>query len=255
MKSFTVRIAAFAAVLPLVASGVWTGYRVAQTDPVLSVIAPSEQPLSVRSPVGLWAMALAVGWFAIVYWKRRLAWWEVALVVVGGAVALARVGNAWVFALAIALPLARQLALIRPQLLVAAAVATAGLAASAYIVVTMRPPALPSAAEAAAISTAQGGNVLADWRWAPGLQRKVESNSQVLASAGLASEPNDFWVDYVRIAQGHERWAEALDRLGVSEVVLDTSQDAPAATLIRTSPQWHVVYDADGALVAARAAQ
>src|SRR3981081_1654628 len=71
---------ALAAVLPLLAPEVWTGFRLAFSDPFLSVIAQTEQPLSVRSPGGVWAMALAVGWFGLAYWQRGLrcgnqSWW------------------------------------------------------------------------------------------------------------------------------------------------------------------------------------
>ena len=73
----------------------------------------------------------------------------------------------------------------------------------------------------------------------------------MLASGGLASESPDFWLDYVRILQGHERWAEALQRMHVDLLVLDTRQPQ-IADLVRTSDQWRVVYDADSTLVAER---
>src|SRR5262249_15260391 len=93
-------IVAVCAALPLFAPEVWSGFRLAQSDTALSVIAATEQPLSVRSPGGLWAMLLALAWFGLAYWQRHVTWWEAVLIVVGGSVALARLGNAWLFGLA-----------------------------------------------------------------------------------------------------------------------------------------------------------
>src|SRR6266540_2354706 len=86
-------LVAAAAVAPLVAPEVWTGFRLAFSDPVLEVISVIEQPLSVRSPGGIWAIGLALTWFALAYTRRTFALWETALVLIGGAAALARVGN------------------------------------------------------------------------------------------------------------------------------------------------------------------
>src|SRR6266851_3757328 len=63
-------VTAMTAVLPLFAPEIWSGFRIAQSEAVLSVIAAAEQPLSVRSPGGLWAMLLALAWFALAYWHR-----------------------------------------------------------------------------------------------------------------------------------------------------------------------------------------
>ena len=49
-------------------------------------------------------MALALAWFGLAYWQRRFALWEPVLVVLGGAAALARVGNLWVDAVLMLLP-------------------------------------------------------------------------------------------------------------------------------------------------------
>src|SRR5215207_8253447 len=76
---------ALSAVLPLLAAEIWSGFRLAQSDPVLSVIAPTEQPLSVRSPGGIWAMGLALAWLALAYWQREVRLWEATLVLIGGA--------------------------------------------------------------------------------------------------------------------------------------------------------------------------
>jgi len=241
------------AVLPLFAPEIWSGFRIAQSDAVLSVIAAAEQPLSVRSPGGLWAMLLALAWFALAYWHRRMTLWEAALVVLGGAAVLARLGNAWVYGLAMFIPLARQVSLLRLRLQFMLGLACVGLAVSAYTFVVTRPPVVPQAVINA--TSTSSGTVFADWRWAPDLQRAIGNNGQVLAAGGLASENNDFWVDYLRITQGHERWTEALNRLNAHLVVLDTTAARPAADLVRAAQDWRVTYDADGALVAVRATQ
>jgi len=246
---------AICSVLPLLVPELWSGLRLAQADPVLSVIAPTEQALSVRSAVGVWAMCLTVGWFALAYWQRRLTWWEAALVVIGGGVVLARLGNAWVDALAMIVPLGRQLSALRLRPLVFIALGCLSLAVSGYTLATSLPPALPAAAARAALDLPVNGTVLSDWRWAGELQHRYGVAHQVLAASGLTSEPPEFWVDYVRIIQGHERWAEALQRRDVNVVILHPSQAAPAAALVRASGDWHITYDADDALVAVRTTQ
>jgi hypothetical protein len=242
--------AALCAILPLFVPEVWSGFRIAQSNEVLSVIAATEQPLSVRSPGGVWAVLLALAWFGLVYWQRRMTLWEVALVVLGGAAVLVRLGNGWLYGLAMIAPLARQISSLHVRG-VLVGLAGVGLAVSAYSLVTTRPAPLPRGPEQAAVG-AHRNIVLADWRWAPNLQHAVGQGGRVLAAGGLASESPDFWVDYVRITQGHERWAEALNRMGVGLVVLDTTQARPAADLLRVAPDWRVTYDADGVLVAER---
>ena len=251
MRSYVV--AAFV-VLPMLAPEVWSGFRLAQSDVVLSVISTTEQPLSVRSPGGVWAMAIALAWFALAYWHRQSTLWEAALVLIGGVAILARLGNAWLYAAAMLLPLGRQLGLARPRPQVMGVLAVLGVSVTVAILLSMRPPELPSGARAAAASTAPRqaqGAVLADWRWAGELQRNLGNGRTVLASGGLASESPDFWLDYVRILQGHEHWAKALQRMNVDLLVLDTRQPQ-IADLVRTSDQWRVVFDADNTLVAER---
>jgi hypothetical protein len=95
--------------------------------------------------------------------------------------------------------------------------------------------------------------VLADWRWAPDLQRRTGAARQVLAGGGLASESSDFWTDYLRISFGHERWADLLRGMDVGLVVLDAAdQQRSAADLVRASGEWRVIFDAEGTLVAER---
>jgi hypothetical protein len=244
---------AIGAVLPLLAPEVWSGFRLAQSDGILSVIATTEQPLSVRSPAGIWAMALALGWFSLAYWRRNITLWEVALVVVGGSAALTRLGNAWLYAAAMVLPLARQLSPLnlRPLMLSAFTAVSVGVALATVLVT--RPPELPPGGRQAALASTTGARVMADWRWAGDLQRQVGAGRAVFAAGGLASESPEFWVDYLRIAQGHERWAELLRQRDVDLLVLDADdQQRAAAALVRASADWHVTFDAAGALVAER---
>ena len=245
-------IVAILAGLPLLAPEVWTGFRLGQSDAVLSVIAATEQPLSVRSPGGVWAMLLALAWFGLTYWHRRVTGWEAALVLIGGAAVLARVGNAWLYAAAMVVPLARQIRIARPGRAVELAAAVVSVCVAVATLVMTRPPDLPAGARTAAESAPPARAVLADWRWAGQLQRDLGAGRRVLAAGGLASESPDFWVDYVRIVQGHERWAEELEGLNVDLLVVD-AESRPIAELVRTSADWRVVYNAEHAIVAERA--
>ena len=127
------------------------------------------------------------------------------------------------------------------------------LAVAAATLAITRPPELASGARAAAAAISpSSGAVLSDWRWAGQLQRDLGAGRHVLAAGGLGSESSDFWLDYVRLIQGHERWSEELQQLNVDLLVLNSEQ-RPIANLVRTSADWHVMYDADNALVAERA--
>jgi hypothetical protein len=256
-------VLAVLAVLPLLVPELWVGFRLGIFDTALSVIAPTEQPLSVRSPGGLWAIGLALAWFGLAYWRRRFAWWEGALVLIGAIAALARMGNAWLDAAVLVVPLARQLTManFRPVILSGlAAVCLAGVAAT---FATSRPPELPAAASQATVATAAGqaaifspaerSTVLADWRWAGDVQQRLGPGRTVWASRGLTSESPDFWLDYLRVAQGHARWADVLHQMRVDLLVLDAAgQQRQAADLVRASADWHVTFDANGVLVAER---
>src|SRR2546421_72455 len=63
---------------------------------------------------------------------------------------------------------------------------------------------LPPETVAAALQS-NGSAVFADWRWAPTLQAALPAQ-QVLGSKGIAGESDDYWMDYLRVVQGHERW-------------------------------------------------
>ena len=74
-----------------------------------------------------------------------------------------------------------------------------------------------------------------------------------MAADGLQSESKDFWLDYLRVAQGHVRSADILRQMNVDLVVLDAAgQQRQAADLVRSSANWRVTFDADGVLVAER---
>ena len=233
------------AVLPLCAASIWSGFGVAFADPVLGVVSVAEQPLSIRSPGALWALALVLAWVGLALWRRQYRLWEVGLVLVGAGIALARAGNLWLLALALLVPLAHQLSSV-PSIAGIALAACAALVAVATSLAA-RPPALPASALAAVPSQ---GTVLADWRWALELQRSTPA--AVLNADGLRAQSIDFWVDYLRVTQGHERWSAILRAYGVDTVVLDSRDQTLIAELLRTSPEWRITDDADGAVVAQR---
>jgi hypothetical protein len=75
----------------------------------------------------------------------------------------------------------------------------------------------------------------------------------VLAAQGLTSESTEFWLDYLRVAQGHARWAEILRTRQVGVVVLEArDRERLAAELIRGSSEWRVLVDDGQVLVAER---
>lgn len=240
-------VVAAALVLPLFAPEVWSGFRLALPNDVLAIVAPAEQPLSVRSPGAEWAVALALVWFAVAYWRRNASWWQGALVVLGTTAALVRAGNLWLDGVLLIAPLGRQLSSLRMRTPFLGIVAAAGLSVTAATAWSTRPPELPLAAIAAAQSA--HGTVFADWQWAPQLQRHVDSH--VLAANGLASESPSFWNDYVRITHDFEQWPAELRALDVDLVVINTALPGLADD-IRSSPDWRVLYDADHAFVAQR---
>ncbi|MCA1643936.1 MAG: hypothetical protein LC797_00220 [Chloroflexi bacterium] len=152
-------VVAVLAVLPLFVPELWVGFRLGLSNTALSVIAPTEQPLSVRSPAGPWAMALALAWFGLAYGQRRIAPWEAVLVVIGSVAALARLGNAWVDALAMVVPLARQLSIANFRPAIQGGLAATCLAAVLTTVLVTRPPELPAVAAQIAVS---GANTVAN---------------------------------------------------------------------------------------------
>jgi hypothetical protein len=242
-------LAAVALALPLFALALWSGLRIGLSDSVLSAITTSEQPLSVRSPGGVWAVALALLWFALAYWRREAPPWQAALVALGATAALLRTGNAWFDGVLLIAPLGAQLTSLRLRPIILCAIVAAGVLVAGHTLWTTRPPVLPRAAIEAAQTSSSNGTVFADWRWAGELQQHLVQ--PVLASGGLASASPDFWLDYVRITQDRERWATELRDLNADLVVLNADQ-RQVVEQVRASSQWHVLYAGADAFVAER---
>jgi hypothetical protein len=162
----------------------------------------------------------------------------------------------WLDALALLVPLYRQLSPLALPRWQQAALGLASAIAAGALVLVSSPPALPPAGAAAAVAASAPGRILADLRWAAEVQRRAGPTRTVLAAGALASESTDFWLDYLRVAQGHERWAEILRAYEISVVVLDArDRERLAADLIRTSTDWRVLVDDGQVLVAERAGQ
>lgn len=247
-------------VLPLVTAEIPVGFRVASSDLVLSVISAAEGPLSTRSPLAIWLALVLAGWF-VVWARQRGPWWEAALVVAASAIALVRVGNAWVAAIVLIVPLARRASTCSVPWLWSrrglSALAFVCVVAAVVVPLATRPRDMPAGVVttglAAARASAANGPVLAHWAWAPAVQSALGSERVVVGAKGLAGESGDVWLDYLRLVQGHQRWQAILDSWGVDLLVLDAAdQDRKAADLVRGSTRWRVIYEGDGALVAER---
>ena len=262
------RVLAVCLVLPLLAVNVWIGYRFGLSDTVLGLVSSSDQPLSIRDPGAVWAAGLLLLWFGLANWRATsVAWWEALLVLVGATAALLRVGNLWLLGLALVVPLARQLSTVAahpaptanwpvpipiPRWTLPIA-ATAAVATALALALSSRPVAAPRRAIAAAMQAPSDTTILADWRWAADLQRRLGADRHVLAAGGLLAEPASFWIDYLRVAHGYEHTGDVLTSYGIRLVVLDSGDQAwLGAQVIRDSAAWHVTFDADGALVAER---
>jgi YD repeat-containing protein len=219
---------------PLLLPNVWTGFSVALSDPVLAAVSPVEAPLSIRSTGAVWAAGVLLVWFALAHRSRRVVWWEAALVLLGAAAALVRAGNLWLFGLAMLVPLARQLA---PNGWLGAVIGAACLTVAIATLVVTRPPAPPIG-----FALNSEGAILADYRWAAALHAP--------GAGGLRSEPDTFWLDYLRVVNAHERWTEILRTYNVTTLAIDAN--APLASELRPSAAWRIAYDANGALVAQR---
>lgn len=249
-------LVAAASVVPLIAAALPSGFRLGVTDIARAVLSSAEQPLSARSPVAVWALVVVAAWFAL--WLRRGRWWEAVVVALAGAMVLARTGNAWLTGVLLVAPLATELRKLpwtsRPVLVGIALVL--GVLASVGLVAAERPRPLTPVAIAAAQQAPTKGSTLAHWAWAPELGNQLGGARPVLAAGGLFAETDEFWIDYLRVAQGHERWATILADWHVDLVVLDAAnQEQKAAALVRESPDWQIVYDAEGTLVAERMAR
>jgi len=245
------RLLAATAMLPLVLPLVWSGYRVSLLpDTARAALSPLEAPWSIRDPLGVWALLLVVAWFGLAYHRRRADWWELPFVLLGAAVVLPRLGNAWLAAPLLVLPLGMQLRNLRVSRAVTVVAAVVCVALGLALLLRVRPPELPAEVATTALTTQ--GTVFADYRWAPALQQRLAGRS-VLGSNGIDGESTDYWLDYLRVLQGHERWASILRDLGVRALILAPEQRQQLAlALVRGSPEWRVLVDDDRAFVAER---
>jgi hypothetical protein len=217
-----VRAAAVAvcAVLPLLVPLVWHGISLRlQTNIALAALSPLEAPWSIREPLGVWALALCLVWFALAYRGRTARWWELPLVLLAMAVLLPRIGNAWPTAALLVLPLYRQAGAASRWLPLAIVI---GLVASAALLVRAKPSQPPVVA-----LTAAGAEI---------------------GRQPLNSESTEFWLDYLRVVQGHERWQHILDGWGARAIEVRGAPEL--ARLVRDSAEWRVVKDDADALVA-----
>lgn len=240
-------IVAMAVVLPLIVPLIWSGYRISVLpDTVLAALSPTEAPWSIRDPLGVWALLLVLAWFGLAYRRRQAGWWELPLVLLAAAVMLPRVGNGWLTGLLLAPPLAVQLARLRDhRVLVLVAVACAAIAVA--VTAASRPPSAPDVAP-----RSTGGAVFADYRWAPDLQRRLPSHT-VFGVNGLYAESTDYWLDYLRVVQGHERWSQILQAYDVRVLALPVEpRQQLLRDLVRTAPEWQVVLDDGSGFVAER---
>ena len=237
--------------LPLV----WSGFHAAvQPREALGQLSDLEQPLTIRSPLGEWAALVALGWFALAYRARNVAAWEPALLVVGGTLALLRLGNTWLFAMAMVAPLARQVHLARIPFRLLFGAALVFIFISAGLLVATRPAPTPNTAVQAALAApSTSGNVLAARQWADTVQRGLGSGRTVLGAGDLWGQSDEYWSDFQKMSLAHVTWAELLQRYDVGMVVLDASgSQKMLAAEIRQAPNWRTVLDDGSALVAVR---
>jgi hypothetical protein len=233
----------------------WTGFR-ASLEPhaALGSLITSEQPLTVRTFPGMWAILATAGWYGLVAWQRKAAWWQVALVLAASVLTLMRLGNAWLLAAALLPAIAARLAPIRAPGWLAAGLAAVLIGVSLYGGLSARPSSPPSGAVRAVDSAvAHGDTVLTAMSWASTLQQVVGTRATVLGAGDAWSVPPDYWPDYLQVSLGHVDWQAVLDRRDVTLLVLDAANaQSFGARLVRVSTAWQVVFDEDGALVARR---
>jgi hypothetical protein len=251
-------VLALLAVLPMLAPLVWERGlpRVAlTTDPALGALTPIEQPLTVRAFAGQWELLLVILWFGLAHTQRRAPVWEVALVLLGAALALLRLGNVWLTALLYVPALAARLMDI-DNLLPRRGLLAGGLAAGLCLVtagslVASRAPGLPSEAATVVMADSGAAPVFTSLRWAPALQGSLGSRRVVLDAGQLST---DEAMDYLRVSLAHANWDDVLRQHDVGLVVLDAAgSQSGAAAEVRKAPGWQVALDADGVLVARRA--
>jgi hypothetical protein len=224
------------------------------SDAALGALTPIEQPLTVRTFAGQWELLLVLAWFGLAYVLRRPGFWELGLVLLGAALSLPRLGNVWLSALLFVPPLAYRLSEAEKVMgrrgLLAGGVALALCVVSAGSLLASRVPGLPSEAASAALAETGDAAVFTSWRWAPALQQALGPTRPVLGAQGVSP---DYAMDYLRVSLAHASWDAVLREHAVDLVVLDAADSqAGAAAEVRTSPDWQIVLDADGVLIAER---
>jgi hypothetical protein len=197
---------------------------------------------------------LVVVWFGLAYAQRRAPLWEAALVLLGAALALVRLGNVWLTAPLYVPALAARLVEADTQMrrrgLVACGLAVSLCVVTAGSLLASRVPGLPSEAATVALADPGDAAVFTDWRWAPALQQALGPTRPVLGAEGLSP---DYAIDYLRVSLAHASWDAVLREHAVDLVVLDAAgTQSGAAAEVRGSPAWQIVLDADGVLVAQR---
>lgn len=242
---------------PLLAPFAWTGvYPALRPVNALSSVVPQERALTAVTLPGALAWGLALVWFALAYWRSRdVRPWEAGLVLVGGTLALLRTGNAWLYALALIAPMARQLSLARLSPAVRAAAAGVLVLGTAGSLLVARPASAPaSALKAVAATRASTAEVIFAWQpWASSVRQAAPAGATVLGAGSPYAWPSSFWTSYGRVMSGRVGWSSLLDQEHVGLVVLDTQGlQGDLARLVEASPGWHVVETGDGALVAER---
>jgi hypothetical protein len=246
-------LAAFA-VLPMLAPLLGTDLHVAlQPYTPAAAAHPLEQPLSVRSVSGVFALLAVAGWLALASRSRNVSWWEAGLVLLGGALALVRLGNVWVLALALVLAIGRQLTLARLRTRDLAAGIGVLVCATLAVGVYGRPEPVPASALRALSDAPAANAVLSFQPWARELARTANGRAVLGARDAWDLDPS-FWLDYERASGGHRTWPAILERYDVGTLVLESrTTQAELATLVRESPEWRVLFDSGDALVATRA--
>ena len=145
------------------------------SDPVLGYVSSAEQPLSVRHPGGCVGDVAGGGWFALAYAQRRCVWWEAALVLGGGVVALLRAGNLWVLALALVVPLGARAGEAADVPVIEAGGRAGGALVGGYLLLLLSPLLFRRRRLTPWRRRDADSAILSDARWANDLQQRLGS--------------------------------------------------------------------------------
>ena len=96
------------------------------------------------------------------------------------------------------------------------------------------------------------GLVFAPLPWADFLAGDGVPQFQAYMTSNVQWVPWRVWSDYARIARAETGWDRALDRYGVSTVIVQKSRQEPLRKAVRQSDEWRTVFDNAAALVAQR---